>query len=78
MEETYQATVDGSFEYDGEEGYLKEHQGGIVGVESDTAVHLHVKVDERDESIHARATLTPEDARAVGELLIERADRIED
>ena len=76
MEDEYEASVDGSFEYGDEEGYLKE--SGTVGVESDSAVHLHLKVGERDESIHARGTLTPEVARAVGELLIEHADRIEE
>ena len=78
MDDEREAIVDGSFEYGGEDGYLKESDGGTVGVESDSAVHLHVKVADRDESIHARATLPPEDARAVGELLIEHADRIED
>ena len=78
MEDEREATVDGSFEYGEEDGYLKEHGDGTVGVESDSAVELHIKVDEDDESIHARATLAPEDARAVGELLIEHADRLED
>ncbi|MFC4550351.1 MULTISPECIES: hypothetical protein [Halorussus] len=76
MEDEYEATIDGSFEYGDEEGYVKE--SGTVGVESDSAVHIHLKADERDEGIHARATLTPEVARAVGERLIEHADRIEE
>ena len=78
MDHELSCPVDGSFEYGGEDGYLDEPDG-TVGVDSDGAyLHLSIKVTDREESVHARAELDPEQAREVGDWLHDHADRAEE
>ncbi|MFC4451013.1 hypothetical protein [Halorussus aquaticus] len=79
MDDELECHADGSFEYGDRDGYLDEVDGGTVGVDSDgSLVNLNVKVTEREEFVHARAKLTPEEAREVGEWLLDFADRTEE